>query len=95
MYIFSLVLYKCLDLTAFTFVVGEHLWEFLQVVAGDAVGEDVHRVSSLGHVETRRFHASCSISTSHIELIDAVRCNESRKRLAREGIAFRLHEDVV
>ena len=25
----SLVLYKCLDLTAFAFVVGQHLWEFL------------------------------------------------------------------
>ena len=68
----SLVLYKCFDLTAFAFVVGEHLREFLQVVAGNAVGEDMYRETSFGHVETRRFHAGRSISPSHVELIDAV-----------------------
>ena len=49
----SLVLYMCLDLTAFAFIISEHLWEFLQVVAGDAVGEDMYREASLGHIETR------------------------------------------
>ena len=53
-YVLSLfVIGKRFNLTAFALVIGEHLWEFLQVVAGDAVGEDMHRVSSLGHVETR------------------------------------------
>ena len=36
-----------------------------------------------------------SVSPSHIELIDAVRRDESRKRLTCKGIALRLHEDVV
>ena len=31
------VIGKCLDLAAFTFVIGEHLWEFLQIITGDTV----------------------------------------------------------
>ena len=89
------VIGKRFDLTAFAFIIGEHLREFLQVVAGDTVGENMYCEACLGHVETRRFHTGRSISTSHVELIDAVRRNESRKRLACKGIAFRLHEDVV
>ncbi len=89
------VIGKRFDLTAFAFIIGEHLWEFLQVVAGDTVGEDMHREACLGHIETRRFHAGRSVCTSYVELIDAARRDESRKRLACKGIAFRLHEDVV
>ena len=51
--------------------------------------------TSLGHIETRRFHAGRSISTCHVEFIDAVRRDESRKRLAGKGIALRLHEDII
>ena len=31
------VIGKCLDLAAFAFVVGEHLWELFQVITGDAI----------------------------------------------------------
>ena len=40
-------------------------------------------------------HVLSDCVTSYVKLIDAIRCNESRKRLACKGIAFRLYEDIV
>ena len=91
----SLVFSKCLNLTAFTFVICEHLGQLLQVETGDAVGEDVYREARFPHVETRGLHAGNGIGPSYVELIDAIRRDECGKGFACKGVAFRLYEDIA
>ena len=57
------VIGKRFDLTAFAFVIGEHLWELFQVITGDAVGEDVYCEARFPHIETRGLHAGSGIGT--------------------------------
>ena len=43
-------------------VVGKHLWQFLQIVAGDTVRENMHRVACFPHVEAGGLHTGGSVS---------------------------------
>ena len=86
---------QCFYFAALFGIIGEHLRQLLQVVTGDAVREDMHRVACFPHIETGGLHAGGSIGASDIELRDSVSCNERAKRFARQSVTLCLHKDII
>ena len=86
---------QCFYFAALFGIIREHLGQLLQVVTGDAVGEDMHRVASFTHIEAGGLHAGGSIGANDIELRDSVFSNERAERFVRQSVTFCLHKDII
>ena len=83
------------DLAAFLFVIGEHFVDLPEVVACNAIGNDMHGKARLHHVVARRFYAGGGIRACDEELVNAIRFDKACEFLACQGVALRLREDVI
>ena len=80
-------------LAALASVVSEHLVHLSQIVAGDAVGDDMDGIAGFRHVVAGGLHAGSCISPDDIELGDAAFLDIVDERLARQCVGLRLDEN--
>ena len=79
---------------ALAFIICKHFGQFLFVVAGDAVRQDMNGITFFGHVIAGRLDAGCCVSTGNIKIGNAVFLKEGGESLAGQCITFRLCKDM-
>ena len=86
---------EILDSTALAFVVRKHLREFLFIIAGDTVRQNMNDIAVFRHIVAGGFDASCGIRSSHKKLGNSMRLNKGGKVLTCQCVALCLGKNKV
>ena len=70
------------DSAPFAFIVNKHLINFLLIIAGDAVRNNMNRVAGLFHIVAGRLHTGGCICAGNVKFLDLVFIDKCSKFVA-------------
>ncbi len=60
------------ECTALALVVAEHFFDFLFIVTGYGIRDDMNREATFSHIKDGGFHTGCGIRSGDIEFVNSV-----------------------